>query len=46
MALEDGEDDVLFARAGKIFEAGCGAELDQLVDGFGFEVGKIHAGIE
>jgi len=42
VAFQDSENDVLLARATEIFEAGLGANLQQFVDGFRFQVGKIH----
>src|SRR6185437_14734811 len=42
--LEDGEDDVLLARAGEAVESHGLGDLDQLVDGLRLELREIHRG--
>src|SRR5690606_22479446 len=42
VALEDVEDDVLFAGAGLVFEADVLADFDQFGNGLGFQISQIH----
>src|SRR6185437_10527760 len=44
MRLEDGEDDVLLARAGEAVEPHGLGDLDQLVDGLRLELREVHRG--
>lgn len=42
VALEDIENNILFARPAQVLQSGLGAQGDKFINRFGFQVSQIH----